>query len=511
MSTSDLPNFSRQMIDENISLMRAPSPQNFGMDVIIVVTSNKDQEIFWEKRLEQTIGFLGNKDALIICTSEDWPGGAGNGLGTLYAFLKASVKAQKKKGVDLLELLRDGASIAMYHTAGKGTRLAPLPGSECNNKPSVKLPEILPLKDSPKVITILEAVIRQTGIYASSRKGRLSVFWGDQIFIPSVKAEYEALHHIDILMRNLPKPSRKDWESRGLSNYGLILSDSSGNATQVEKVDFDAYQSLLEENQGQNGMSLGCFSLSYEITKAFLKEFSSELETKLGFFNSDQDFWMPLTLDFEIYSKLLGKKGGSSEKIQAHYERMQSFKKSFLAQNPKSQLFSAVELGENCYVWDYGQIFCYYENTLSLTGTSHEAEAMRKFFSLKKTDENGNILLNCQIQKGEIHNSVLIGVSAEVVNVTKAVIINTSAKSIEGEHFLAYNVLEKEKLALISGSVRADAFVSEDPKHLTFKKEMKSNGEDDWNVRLEGNPLSFQELYECNEQTSLVDAERSFQ
>ena len=28
-------------------------------------------------------------------------------------------------------------SVAIYHTAGKGTRLAPLPGAENNNKPGL--------------------------------------------------------------------------------------------------------------------------------------------------------------------------------------------------------------------------------------------------------------------------------------------------------------------------------------------------------------------------------------
>ena len=36
-----------------------------------------------------------------------------------------------------------GASVALYHTAGKGTRMAPLPGAENNNKPGVKLPALL--------------------------------------------------------------------------------------------------------------------------------------------------------------------------------------------------------------------------------------------------------------------------------------------------------------------------------------------------------------------------------
>ena len=65
-----------------------------------------------------------------------------------------------------------------FHTAGKGTRLAPLPGSENNNKPGVKLP-VTVAEGQP--VSILESVIQQTGIYAASRKGRLSVFWGDQV------------------------------------------------------------------------------------------------------------------------------------------------------------------------------------------------------------------------------------------------------------------------------------------------------------------------------------------
>ena len=56
--------------------------------------------------------------------------------------------------------------------------MAPLPGSENNNKPGVKLP-VTVAEGQP--VSILEAVIQQTGIYAAYRKGRLSVFWGDQV------------------------------------------------------------------------------------------------------------------------------------------------------------------------------------------------------------------------------------------------------------------------------------------------------------------------------------------
>ena len=78
-------------------------------------------------------------------------------------------------------LAAEAISVGLYHTAGKGTRLAPLPGAENNNKPGVKLPATIKINNQNVSITILEAVIKQTGVYASSRKGRLSVFWGDQV------------------------------------------------------------------------------------------------------------------------------------------------------------------------------------------------------------------------------------------------------------------------------------------------------------------------------------------
>ena len=77
---------------------------------------------------------------MVLAVSEDWssPSGAGNGLGTLYAYQKACKVAKDKYGVDLGAEMKAGkVSAALYHTAGKGTRLAPLPASENNNKPGV--------------------------------------------------------------------------------------------------------------------------------------------------------------------------------------------------------------------------------------------------------------------------------------------------------------------------------------------------------------------------------------
>ena len=66
-----------------------------GYDAVIVCTSNAAQEAYWQTRLEATRGQAAKNGATIVCVHEDWAAdGAGNGLGTLYAYVKARAKAQ---------------------------------------------------------------------------------------------------------------------------------------------------------------------------------------------------------------------------------------------------------------------------------------------------------------------------------------------------------------------------------------------------------------------------------
>lgn len=53
-----------------------------------------------QERLSQSIREVTGASSEVICMHEDWNGGAGNGLGTLYAFVKACSKGEKL-GVDL--------------------------------------------------------------------------------------------------------------------------------------------------------------------------------------------------------------------------------------------------------------------------------------------------------------------------------------------------------------------------------------------------------------------------
>ena len=255
------------MLEHHIERLRFDHHPDRGADVVIVVTSNPALENYWQSRLEQASDYCIVAGARVLAVSEDWIGGAGNGLGTLYAYQKACEKAKISWGIDLRDLQAGGASIAMYHTAGQGTRLAPLPGCEANNKSAVKLPSLRLSEDEPaSFLTILEAVIRQTGLYAPKRPGRLSVFWGDQVFIPTLPAPSSS-HHADVLATLSPLPSRAEWEERGLSRYGLAAVDPlTGDAQLLEKIDYTTITALQESgelsNKCQLGTSLGSFSVS---------------------------------------------------------------------------------------------------------------------------------------------------------------------------------------------------------------------------------------------------------
>ena len=136
----------QEALDAALSVMTdAENPALY--DVTIVCTTDDHQAAYWTKRLSEGVchspSAATSSDSspfpLVLAVSEDWSaGGAGNGLGTLYAYTKAAGVAKQRHGVDLDALLREGQiSAALYHTAGKGTRLAPLPASENNNKPGV--------------------------------------------------------------------------------------------------------------------------------------------------------------------------------------------------------------------------------------------------------------------------------------------------------------------------------------------------------------------------------------
>lgn len=345
-----------------------------GFDVVIVCCSSGQQARYWQRRLEDGRGTLLSSSCIVLAVMEDWPGGAGNALGTLYAYKNASALASERYGINIDNLLKKGEiSVGLYHTAGKGTRLAPLPGAENNNKPGVKLPATIRNGSRLVPMTILEAVIKQTGSYAKSRRGRLSVFWGDQVFIPTVPVSYKVTHHIDILCSLGPMLSETEWVEKGMDKYGLIARNVCGDCAQVEKVDYHTAKKLLSSLGEINGVgvSLGSFSISHQMLFAQLDEFAFELNSKKGKMDSDPHLWMPMTLQKDDYIGLMKQKDVSGDIAALHFDRIANFLTNFniTTQDSGLKLFGSVDVGQNVYWWDYGQLKLYQRNAQLMSST----------------------------------------------------------------------------------------------------------------------------------------------
>ena len=456
---------------------------------------------------------------------EDWDGGAGNALGTLYAFQKADALARKLgQGSVLKRMAADrGISVAMYHTAGKGTRLAPLPGSENNNKPGVKLPASVMIDGKPQALTILEAVIKQTSIYGRCRRGRLSVFWGDQVFIPSVAYDYNPEFHVDILCKLGPMPDAEQWKQQGLEKYGLIAENTAGNAAQVEKVDHATASTLLRD-LGQIervGTSLGSFSVSAVMLESLLEEFADELAARKGKLDTDPHIWMPFTLPLDGYVSLMRKKSASFD-AAAHWRRMRACLERIAEREPevRSKLFGAVDVGADSIWWDYGQLKLYYRNMMLLTEESEEARLARAFLGMRgrtyrtelfSTALDGNsVVQGCELGEGSVQGSVLCNVHAAQIQAQGCILVNVTARKIIARPgSLIYNVVDDSPDGIIVDEDVALAGVwQEDGTQMALKALTNMDMGKKWSQRDFDNTHTFQEIYDMNMETDVSEIER---
>jgi len=501
-----------------------------GFDVVIVCCTSKSQTDYWQKRLEESKGCISPADARVFAVEEDWTdGGAGNGLGTLYAWHKACAMDAKLKS----DLQAGKISVGLFHTAGKGTRLAPMPGSECNNKPAVKLPAVIKTKTGTVFpLTILEAVIKQTGVYASSRKGRLSVFWGDQVFIPCVKTSYTPTHHADILARLGPMPDKETYNREGLFNYGLICVDEKGDAKQIEKVSYEVATSIGDFKEV--GTSVGSFSVSADLLGALMTAFEPELKSKTSKMDTDPHFWMPLTLDCKTYCDFMLSKGEftSKEKATAHFQRIAKVKDALKEVEPKGKYFGAVDIGTKdlCYWWDYGQVKYYMENNLKLLKGSTQAEkdeakAMKTFLGLesKGTVKGPLKAVNCAVSdvtvkdNSNASNSVLSTVTSASLDVQDSILVNVTAGSISCKNCLIYNVAITDDLKLEDGQIVVGVTCGNPAKPHLIKSKFNVCGKKNWKkwtqtkdmteedlALVKQNPYTFQEIYNMNKTADVV-------
>ncbi len=457
-----------------------------GFDILIISTRNSSQEEFWHKKLRASKGEICRDDALIITVAENWPGGAGTGLGTLYAYQKAVEKGKFKYHRDIAHMLRTGASIALYHTAGYGKELFPLLASEENAIANLKIPSTHG--------SLLELVVKQTNEqFSTGREGRLSVFHCDQVFYPDRTFAYSPDSHLDLFCQTLPQ---------NRPGKSLVVMEPSG-----AKV-FDTSEPVQLSTRFPIATNLSGFSLSWDMTQALMEEFKGELEDQNARMNANTDFWMPLTVDYETYLSM-----NPYPEHQMHYHRMAALKSRIVKQNPSRPFIKAMDIGRNGYWWDFRSVKSYYLTLLKLTRETQEGHHMKQLFGIKSPiDHNqasrvivdrNSCLIDSEVHGGSIKNSVLIGVKAESLILENCVVIHSNLNSLETSNSLIYSVDDEHPLKLAQGTVRADITLKSSGKKYQMYSHLDRDGVSDWNTPLPQNPCSYSEIHQLVDQSKI--------
>jgi len=464
-----------------------------GFDVVIVCTSTQNKADFWKNRLNSS-ELIKNKTK-VYSVFEKWDGGAGQLLGTLNAL------EEVKKLTDLDEMIKNGCSVAIYHTAGKGKRIAPLSLAEID-KGAVRLPRLVEYSSKKEPITLLEAVIDQTSIFAETRKGRISVFWGDGLYIPSEDVFCEGKYHVELFgIRGEAPAKEKDWKT-GWESYGLIIP-KEGGSIQREKQSWEDFKGLVKKGvikPSQSGKiilgrSIGCFSISYEFFKALLKEYETELSEKTEKLDTDPHLWMPLTSSKEDFE---------DKKL---WDRVNRFKENFVENDTSNlALFGDKDLGKKTYWWDFGQLFLYHSNLLRLLEETEEGDKLRGLFKLETSfiryeksrnlKVKNSILLDSKV-RGKVENCIVVGAIARSLNAKNSVIINSKMNVCKANKSVIYNCIDPNKL-ILNGETVVDLFHPEFGG-IRMKTSQNRDGKKDWNKKICSNRYTYAEIESMKE------------
>ncbi|MEC7839697.1 MAG: hypothetical protein VX777_06630 [Chlamydiota bacterium] len=461
-------------------------------DIIIITTNTESQSSYWQSFFEENNK---NQERLYIVLNEDWPGGADNGLGSLYAYKQAYERALTQHQLDLMQVIENGGRVSLLHCAGMGKRLYPLTASEYNNKSAIKVPS----GECEK--SILELVLEQTMRQTDTLKGRFSVFWGDQIFQAS-EALILPSSHVEVLSKVSAFPTEEEWNDKNLSSYGLIILNSDGSSKLVEKTTYEGLNAIVGKgNTPKIGVSLGSFSITGSLLSILMKTFENELCKKVGQLNTDYHFWMPLTWARDEYCKFMTEKGTELSFASDIYNRMCSVKDELQKKSTKT-IFGVQNIGKEALWWDFGNLQCFYNNLESLVDrSSRSGQELFKILDLGSyyDPQNNNIIINANIKDNDVKNSIIMNVEGNELQGQGAVIINSKIDRMHVEKAIVYNCEEMSPCVVAPTEVRAYIFFDRDPKHVKCYTQFTRNNKIDWSVTLPKNLFSFEDIYYMHE------------
>lgn len=273
---------------------------------------------------------------------------------------------------------------------------------------------------------------------------------------------------------------------------------------------------------GQVGPSLGSFSLSATLLHALCEEYSSELSSKQGKFDTDPHFWMPLTLPKADYVKLMSQKGVDEEESVSHHDRMTKMKDNLTMDG--MGLFGAVDVGSQGCWWDYGQVKLYFANNMKFTESDTDADLLRLFFGVSSKQMHSEIgpdvnvdeascVFGSSIKSGSISNSVIASVKTLDAQIDGAIVVNCTAKKIvAGKNAILYNLVDESEEGIVAAA--GDVIVSvtqETGEMMELRSKHSICGGKAWKQVIESNSMSFEQVHKKNQNANITVIEEKRQ
>eukprot|EP00982_Pelagococcus_subviridis_P010327 30987-Pelagococcus_subviridis.AAC.3 len=217
----------------------------------------------------------------------------------------------------------------------------------------------------------------------------------------------------------------------------------------------------------------------------------------------------------------------------AHHDRMTAFKSKLLSSHPEKAVFGAIDVGTECYWWDYGLLSLYQKNNMLALDDTEEAASLRAYLRIPEDRAqsselgndvqvtNGSVVLASVVKEGEIDHTIASrvvtgkcdahGASRTLVPVRPrsrgCLLINVTARSIKARNCVIYNVVDdsEDGLVLPDGAVLTNVFVPGREK-LVQSSSTTTDGGKVFKVRLTPNPFSFEGVYKMNQSTDVKEA-----
>ncbi len=456
-------------------------------DYVVVVVSD-DSEAAKLKLSEPRKDVL--LDSIFVPVPESgWNGAAGNGLGTLFAIENASKAIEK----DLVGEVKRGKSVLIVHTAGEGTRN--ILTRTCKNKAFVEVPNL----------TILEGVIKQFQDFAVP--SRIMVTWGDQflLFVDSAEEIRKYAQNTHVMLFGL----RAELTEEVASKYGIQIV-KCGEGEGCELLDFDDTRNyevvktkLQKRGGGEVMVNMGMFAMGGVLAERMLDAFGDELETRKGWFNSD-----------ELWQLWVSPEHGA----EADYwlrERADRLKNEIFRAEPLA-LIKSFPLSDKTVWLDFGTNESYYENVMRILAEDDVGRRLREFLGVEikiSSVKNGcevldSVYENVEFDKGLVKNSVISNSTAKYAQLEQACAINSKLNRIRGKNCVVYNVVDHAEIE-VEDCFLVDVF-HPNKGRIRLKMQIGAEKEDKekwWDARLTGNEFSLSEIAEMMKGVSEYEME----